>query len=79
MFWVFKMVPLILNSVIKVRAKSFVIQDHNLDKICQDQGHYILFLLFFTKNFYIKMKLRGTTSNDFELDKCYSEYDSEIQ
>jgi len=60
-----------------------VVQDHDIDNIYQDQDHcrlFLLFLFFSLKiHFYIKIKVRGTTSNDFELDKYYSEHDPEQQ
>jgi len=36
-----------------------------------------IFIFTLKIHFYIKMKIRDTTSNDFEFDKCYSEHDPE--
>jgi len=46
----------------------------------QGQGHWRLFPLLSSLlriHFYIKMKIRSTTSNDLDLDKCYPDHDAE--
>ena len=54
-----------------------IVQDHDLEHLSRSRSLQIVALIFIfaLKNpFYVKMKVRGTTSNNFKLDKYYSEH-----